>query len=66
MVKSAEEQTQHSLKYTPKTVSVGKQDQDQDTQTYAEYVAVVKNQATMIKDLQDMLTDFVQSHLSSK
>ncbi|XP_031565671.1 uncharacterized protein LOC116300852 [Actinia tenebrosa] len=63
-MKATERQTVLSMKYTPRSVTNTKMDANQDTQSYSEYLSLVKNQITLSNDLQELLSDFVKSKLT--
>lgn len=63
-MRETENQTQLSMKYTPKPVSNSKTENVTGTQTYTEYLSTVRTQIAAAKELQDLLSDFCIAQLS--
>ena len=63
-MRETENQTQLSMKNTPKPVSNHKTENVTGTQTYTEYLSTVRTQIAAAKELQDLLSDFCLAQLS--
>ena len=63
-MRETENQTQLSMKNTPKPVSNSKTENVTGTQTYTEYLSTVRTQIAAAKELQDLLSAFCLAQLS--
>jgi len=64
LMKETGNQTQLSMKFTPKPVSSSRTENSAGTQTYTEYLSTVRTQIASAKELQDMLFEFCSTQLS--
>lgn len=58
LMRATQNQTQLSMKYTPKFVSNSRTENSEATQTYTEYLSTVRTQIATARELHSMLSEF--------